>query len=492
MPSRYHDLISVGKKGSHYALGTILKGSLALISLPILTRYLEPKDYGLVLLSGVIAAAVQPLYRLGQSGSLYRFFYEYKGRQLQTFVATILSMSSSLGLIITAGLLLFGAPLFERIAPGVPMYPHLALALATGFLAMFLVFPMRLLQVRERSKLFASLSFALALLGLGITLFFVVVLGRGAVGVLEAGLVAAIVSLAPFVYLVRKDICFGFNWRMARQSLRYGLPLVPHMLSGFIITQTDRVFIGVYRSLAHVGLYSVGAALARAVQLLATGANFAWTPFFYRTAKERGREAGKFLGQMATYYLLAIWSLALTVAIFSNEVVHVFATKRYENAALVVSPLLLSVCLSALYYRFVNSLFYAQRTELVTVATFTSAGVNLALNFFLVPAYGMLGAAWSSVAAHAVSCALVYVFGQRAYPLQFEWPRLIRLAVIFPLAYSVSLVLPGSLGFWQSVGLKCAILVAAFLLLFVTGFFSKSEIGRLRQCGAFLKRKVGL
>ena len=58
------------------------------------------------------------------------------------------------------------------------------------------------------------------------------------------------------------------------------------------------------------------------------------------------------------------------------------------------------------------------------------------------------------------SCALVYILGRRVYRLEFEWPRLVKLASVLIGAYFVSSTIPLSFDFWQSVALKFVILAA--------------------------------
>ena len=59
----------------------------------------------------------------------------------------------------------------------------------------------------------------------------------------------------------------------------------------------------------------------------------------------------------------------------------------------------------------------ARRTQLNWVVTGVGAAVNIALNFWLIPRYGMVGAAISTLAAYVVLFVGMTLYAQRVYPV---------------------------------------------------------------------------
>ena len=57
---------------------------------------------------------------------------------------------------------------------------------------------------------------------------------------------------------MKKDIGLNFNPTKLRESLAFGLPMIPHELAGWTLSLIDRIFLAGYTSLATVGLYSLG------------------------------------------------------------------------------------------------------------------------------------------------------------------------------------------------------------------------------------------
>ena len=65
----------------------------------------------------------------------------------------------------------------------------------------------------------------------------------------------------------------------------------------------------------------------------------------------------------------------------------------------------------------------ARRTQLNWVVTGVGAAVNIALNFWLIPAYGMVGAAISTLVAYVVLFAGMTLYAQSVYPVPYQWRR---------------------------------------------------------------------
>ena len=65
----------------------------------------------------------------------------------------------------------------------------------------------------------------------------------------------------------------------------------------------------------------------------------------------------------------------------------------------------------------------ARRTQFNWVATTAGAALNFALNLWLIPAYGMLGAAYATLAGYILIMVLRTWNAQQVYPVQYQWRR---------------------------------------------------------------------
>jgi O-antigen/teichoic acid export membrane protein len=117
----------------------------------------------------------------------------------------------------------------------------------------------------------------------------------------------------------------------------------------------------------------------------------------------------------------------------------------------------------------------ARRTQLNWVVSGVGAAANIALNFWLIPAYGMVGASISTLVAYVVLFAGMTVYAQSVYPVAYQWRRVLTAAVV---AVTLNVVArAGGLPFAPSLAL-----VAVYpLVLGLFGFFLPAERARLRR-----------
>jgi len=480
MSSKLRELKKLGKGSSLYLLGDVFVMSVGLITLPVMTRYLTPEEYGVLAMCVVVVGAMVPLFALGQMGSIQRYFFDYSPSDFSTFFSTSLYITLFSGITVITGALLFGAPLFEYLAPGVAIYPYILMALITGFLVVFFQLYMRLQQAKELPVRYTLLRISNSGVGAALAITLVVTMQHKVFASLLAGLIVAVIFSLVFLYLSRHDLALKFNLRMARQSLRYGLPLVPHLLSAFIMGQIGRVFLANQVSLASVGVFSVAYMFYQVIDAIARAVNQAWKPMFFRATRENEENAAEFLGEMTTYYWLFNWMAAFSIAMLGPEILSILAGERFQEAKTIIVPLVIAGIFQTFYFRFITSNMWAKRPELTTVATFIAAGASIAANAVLVPRWGMHGAAYSVVIANAVAAIVVFYTGQRSFYVKYEWPRVFKLLLAFSSTFALSVVLTPSMSYVGIIGVKMLLILTVPLILLLLGFFKSAEVEYIR------------
>jgi len=116
----------------------------------------------------------------------------------------------------------------------------------------------------------------------------------------------------------------------------------------------------------------------------------------------------------------------------------------------------------------------ARQTQFNWIVSGAAAALNVALNFALIPPYGMMGAAVSTAAAYVALFLGMTINSQRVYPVPYQWRRVLTLS-------SVAIALT-AIGFEvRSLPLSVALCLAYPLLLLPLGFYLPAERARLRR-----------
>ena len=90
-----------------------------------------------------------------------------------------------------------------------------------------------------------------------------------------------IFSILLIAYLIKRSK-FNFEKKHLIYSLKYGIPLIPHALSGFILAQFDRIIINNLCGNYQAGLYSFAYNIGMIMNVIVLAMNKSWVPIFYK------------------------------------------------------------------------------------------------------------------------------------------------------------------------------------------------------------------
>jgi O-antigen/teichoic acid export membrane protein len=228
--------------------------------------------------------------------------------------------------------------------------------------------------------------------------------------------------------------------------------------------------------------------LGLGLKLFLSAFETAWAPFYF--AEMKHPDAKTTFRTVTTYGVFVLALLASGLAATSRDIVRLMTEPRYYGAAAVVPWIGLSVVLQGVYLLTSIGLNITKRTIFYPVSTGLAAATAVALNFILIPRFGMIGAAWSNAAAYGVLAISGFAFSQAVYPIRYEWARLARIAAAGALAtLAGSLILhPGIWPLW-GILLRGSTVVLTFLgTLALLGFFEPREINRARLILQSLRR----
>ncbi len=463
-----------------YGLGSVLARGLAFALLPVYTRYLTPAEYGIVALTVTCTVVLGMLYPLGLRGAVSRTFYEggtvdERKERVGTLWIAMLVFATVSALVLDR----LGPSLAAALLPGVPFHPYLRLAVWTAFLGVLGLTPLALLQARERALPYVLLTLSTALITTAVTVW-LVLRGGGAEGYLQGALIGAALAAIPYLALTIGQVRPVFRMSILTPALAFSLPLVPHAMAGWALEMSDRAILTRFLPLHDVGVYSLGYQLGAAMGLVTMAFNAAWVPFLFGTLKHEGEEAHPKLARLVTYYALLLCFVALGWALLVEHAITLIAGPEFREAYRITFWVVGGYVCAGLYLIPTNLLFWRQRTRVIPLLTLAAASVNVGLNLWLVPRYGAIAAAWSTLAAYAVLLILTWRSAERLHRFPYEYRRLGLIAGL-----ALALFLAGRLLPFPSLALEVAGRVLLWLAfpfaLIALGNFDRAELAALTR-----------
>ncbi len=461
-----------------YQLADVVSKLIAVILLPVYTRYIPPAGYGVVELLANSVIFVSIVVRFGIIEAFLRFYFTDQDPDRRAALVRRAAGFLLLATTLVAGLLAAFAPQLSKLLLGHRDTTTFLVAVLGLWSFTNLELAYGLLRVDERLRTYAAASLTNVLLTVAGSLVLVVGLGDGARGLLLANYGASTVVLLALWWTMRDRLRVR-RGRAERMGvlLRFGLPTVPAEASVYALSIIDRFYIYHDRSPGLAGLYSIAIKLAGAVAFIVRGFQYAWPPLAYSVTDDA--EAARLYGLVTTYYVLVSgWAVA-GLTLLGRWVLRLLTAHQYFGAYRALPWVALGW---ALYGLWVVFLVIAGRAKVTTrnfPASLAGLAANVILIVVLVPPLGIAGAGIALCGAYLVMLAAMYLLTRRAFRVRFEWGRLARLIVVMGgLTVGGDLLLPtsGAVGFLTRALVFAAIPVA----LLASGFAHRAELAQAR------------
>jgi O-antigen/teichoic acid export membrane protein len=466
-------LFTLARHSLIYGLGSVVSRVLAVLLLPLYTRYLHPSDYGKIETLVALSAVVISLVQTAMKSAFFRFYFDSSAEhdRLRVLRTTFWYIMTSATACLAAGLIF--ADSISQVLFGTTGNANLVRAAAVGMWAQMNYEQLtNLFRVEQRSLAYVSASLVNIFITVGATVVLVVGLGEGALGVIVGSFIGTLVVYLALLGYRRAQLGLRFDRALFWRMMRFGTPLVPSALALWALNFVDRFLLIKMAGAGEVGLYSIGVRLASAMVLFLTAFRTAWPAFAYSIKDDR--EAKRTYAFVLTYLLFTACWLALGLGLLAPWLVRLLTTPSFYGASEVVPLLAFAVAAFGGYVVLAIGLSRTRRNQFNWVVTGLAAALNIGLNVILIPPYGMMGAAVATVAGYVAMFACMAWWSQRIFPAPYQWRRIVTLAAV-----AVGLV---ALGKALAVSLPIAIVltVAYPLALRPLGFYLPAERKRMR------------
>jgi len=410
-----------------YGSGYVATAAVGFLLVPVYTHRFEPAEYGLLALLLVLYGFMGMVYDLGFTNSVGRFFFDCKGEErenaLRRMVGTALSFMAAYAGLLTA-VLCIGAGSVAEVVTGDAANAGLIRLVAVALLADALaIVPLTLIRMEERSGIYILITIVRSTAALGLNVLFVVGLGWGVRGVAASLALTAGGVLLCLVPEIRRRLGGGVSWPLLRQMLGFGLPFFPVLLCSWVVEASDRYILELFRGPEEVGFYALGYKIAQIMQIAVTAFSMGWAPLRYKIF-ERESARAEYRG-ILTYYVMAAAVLGVAIAVLDRELVSLVAPANYAPAAGIVAPIVLAYATYGTYLIVLTGMGVTKRTGAMGWLAAAGAGLNVGLNFLLIPRYGMTAAALTTVAANLLVAWGGWFFSQRVYAISYDWTRVL-------------------------------------------------------------------
>ncbi|HEV3228198.1 MAG TPA: lipopolysaccharide biosynthesis protein [Solirubrobacteraceae bacterium] len=493
-----HRIRRLGTSTAVYILANGLIRGATILLVPLYTRALKPGDYGVLAVTTSVTYLLTVVLSLSLDSAITRMYFEAESEpERQRLYTSILVFLLTVPLAAMIVIEILGSSGYLNVFRSVPYSPYLRYACWTAYLSVFMSLPIGMWVARERPRnvlLLRVLNTALVVAG-GVTL--IVALHQGVLGALRAALAAAAVTAIVSILIMLRNISRSLSRTLLRGALLFSIPIVPHLLSHWLLELSDRVVLQNFVNNTKLGLYSLGYTVGGIATLFTSAYGSAVVPIIVSQLKDPATRHQ--VPRLGTYSLVVLTALCLALALLGGTAVILLTPTAYHPAASFVPWIASSYIFVASYMIVSQGSWFSMRTGWIAVATLGAAIVNVALTLALAPALGTLAGAVSTLVGYAVLAVFQGIVARRLYHIRWEYGRWAKVFVAAGACVAVGRVIgdaPSVLGILA----RCALVVIGFPLLlsalmFWTGHeraMARTAAARAWSAVAARGRKLGL
>ncbi len=422
---------------ANFGISQVLSKIIGFLLIPIYTKHLSSEDYGIAELCASLGAFTVVLMRLGVTGSVSRFYYDYFNNEalLRDYITTIHRMLAFFSIAIGA---IMGITFFffqEKLLPGVLFLPFILLVIINSGFSANSDLQKRLLQCQEKSKYMAKINLANTIIGIVSAVVFIVYFKLGAIGFILAQSITTLLFYIQAQYYLRNYVKGRFRIKYMSASIHYGMGLLPHHLFAAAAPLLSKSLLNYTGSTAALGLYSLALRFTQPLDILYDIFNKSFVPVYFSLRKKQQDIELKNIHIITWCLAIVIFSLSVLI---TPMIVPLVTPSRFHDAVPLIPILSISFFTQVLYMFFLNENYYDKNTKSISAATGVGLIVNVVVTLLTVSWLKEMGVAIAFSMGFVARAVMGYLMSKKHFLNHLSFAQ-----ILFGTILSISVLILG-------------------------------------------------
>lgn len=214
----------------------------------------------------------------------------------------------------------------------------------------------------------------------------------------------ALLSWLIYSAYKRKDVHPQISY--VKRTLIFSIPIIPHLLSQMILTQSDLIMIGAFASSEKSGIFSMALTVGNLAYTMLIQVLTAWSPWVYRKLEEGNKEA---VYNNSKIMIIIGGYLSIGLLTISTELIKIFLTDTYLPCIYIVPPLVLSMFFQFQYIFMYDMNYYYKKSVNILLPSIAASIINIVLNIILIPKFGYIAASYATLVSYGTLFVISYL-----------------------------------------------------------------------------------
>ena len=395
----------------------LINKAIPFLLLPILTRYLTPDDYGVIASFTALVSFLAIFIGLSGHGAIDANFFRLEKNRLGIYIANVLIV-----LLLTTFLSLLFVFVFTDIIESklAISFEWQVLAVIVALGQFITLINLSLWVIEQKPLQFGIYQFLQTILITAISIILIVGYSYNwegqLLGIVIGTLVLSFVSL--IVLYKRGYMSIKIDKSDMKDFLKFGIPMVPHQLSGWLRSQGDKFIIISVLGSSATGLFAVGQQMGLVMSILMSSLNKALYPILFKfLSNDMTNDSKNKLVKFSYFLFIGIVLVGVVLIVLLELLYPYFLGNEFQDSLILTQLIVFGFILEGFYYVVVNYIFYFKKTSSLAKITFTVSILHVAISFLFVKLFGIVGAGYALVISGVIQFVLIWHLSNKIYPM---------------------------------------------------------------------------
>jgi hypothetical protein len=384
----------LAKNTAIVSIGKICTQLITFFLLPVYTAVLSNEEYGVVDLLNTLTSLLLPIATLQIEQGIFRYLLDCReNKEKQTTLITTVSKFILVQSAICILIFLCASPFIHN--------EYKYFLMANLFMGILSSISLQICRGLGDNKTYAVGSFITGALTVILNVIFIVAFKWGAYGMLIA---TAISNLLCAIYVFVKKNIYKYidikqnDKKLLKDIIKYSVPLIPNMISWWIVSASDRTIISAVIGVAQNGIYSAANKFSGIFSTLYSVFNLTWTESASININSEDRD--EFFSKIFDFIVRFFGSLCLGTIAVMPFVFGILVNEKFAESYYQIPILILGSVFNILV-SFLGSVYVAKKlTKEIAKTSIIAAIINIVVNVALINQIGLYAASISTVIAY--------------------------------------------------------------------------------------------
>lgn len=406
------------------SIGKICTQLITFFLLPVYTAILTNEEYGVVDLLNTLTSLLLPIATLQIEQGIFRYLIEYReNKEKQITLITTIMRFIVIQSIICILIFLCASPFIHN--------EYKYFLMANLLMGIFSTILLQICRGLGDNITYSIGSFITGTLTVVLNVIFIVAFHWGAYGMLGATAISNFVCLI-YVFIKKKIYKYikpkQYDKQTLKEIIKYSIPLIPNMISWWIVSASDRTIISSVIGIAQNGIYSAANKFSGVFTTLYSVFNLTWTESASLNINSDDRDEffSKILDFVIRFFgCLCLGTIAIVPFVFNILINEKFAEAYYQI------PILILGSVFNILVSFLGSIYVAKKlTKEIANTSVISAIINIVVNIALIKSIGLYAASISTVISYFSMFIYRYIDSKKYVKLKVNKKIIISMIVV--------------------------------------------------------------